>query len=313
MRKRQLGDTGIYLTELGYGCASLWGKKLISDEEAESLFITAYDNGIRFFDTGYSYGIAEKRLGRCLKDLGRNARENLVISTKCGTRQDQKGRYYHDWSVEWLKESVKRSLERLGTDYIDLLHVHGPTVKEITEEILDFLVDLKKKGITKAIGINTFDTEVIQWVVENKTFDFVMLDYNILRQDREEIICNLYKNGIGVIAGAPLAQSLYSDRVYKIKSLKDLWYFLRAMKNFRGHMTYGRAFRFINRVPQYSGSQLALRYVLDNKKISSAVFGSVTMEHIIENIEAAEIKMPEYVRRKIKSLKKSSVRELDRK
>lgn len=313
MERRRLGNTDIYLTELGYGCASLWGKKVISDEEAESLFIAAYDNGIRFFDTGYSYGMAEERLGKCIKCLGSDARKNLVISTKCGTRQNKKGTYYHDWTVEWLKISVKRSLERLGTDYIDLLHVHGPAAKEITSEMLDFLADLKERKVVRAVGINTFDTEVIQWVAENKVFDFVMLDYNILRQDREEIIKELYENGIGVIAGAPLAQSLYSDRVYKMKNIKDFWYFLRAVKNFRGHMIYGRKFRFINKISGYSGNQLALRYVLDNEKISSAVFGSVTMEHLIENIGSTEIKMPEFVRRKIKELKKSPEKGLDRK
>lgn len=313
MQKRKLGNTEIYLTELGYGCASLWGKKAVKDEEAVKLFMTAYDRGIRFFDTGYSYGMAEERLGKCLKELGSEARKSIIISTKCGTRKNSQGKYYHDWSAEWLKESVEISLQRMGTDYIDLLHMHGPAIEDITPEMLKFLKGLKEQGIVKAVGINTFDTEVIEWVAGNRAFDFVMLDYNILRQDREKIIDLLYDRGIGVIAGAPLAQSLYSNRVYKIKNMRDLWYFLRVLKNFRGHMAEGRKYRFINKVDGYSGNQLALRYVLDNEKVSAAVFGSVSIEHLIENSGAVDIVMPEEVRKKIQKRGKAVRGGLDRK
>ena len=92
MNKRRLGSTDIYLTELGYGCASLWGKpKFTSDGEAEKLFLTAFNHGIRFFDTGYSYGAAEERLGRYISKLSSSERDDLIISTKCGTRKSARG------------------------------------------------------------------------------------------------------------------------------------------------------------------------------------------------------------------------------
>lgn len=209
LKKRKLGDTDIYLSELGYGCASLWGKpRFVSEEDAKKLFFTAYDNGIRFFDTGHSYGIAEERLGRCIKELGAGLRQDVVISTKCGTRISPGGGYYHDWSVGWMQRSVALSMKRLHVKHIDMLQVHGPNIKEISDEMLDWLYKLKSDGIVRAVGINTFDTEVLTYVCRNRLFDFVMLDYNILRQDREPLISKLYHNKIGVIAGAPLAQSL---------------------------------------------------------------------------------------------------------
>lgn len=171
---------------------------------------------------------------------------------------------------------------------------------------------LKSNGTVKAIGINTFDTDVLEYVCRQKLFDFVMLDYNILRQDREPLIERLSANDIGIIAGAPLAQSLYSNRVYHMQKKNDIWYLLRACKNFRGHMMYGRRFRFVNEVSDFSGSQLALRYVLDNPRISSAVFGSVNTDHLIENVGAADIEMPEAVRRRIQAVGKGYVKRLDR-
>lgn len=311
MDKRQLGNTNLYLTELGYGCASLWGKpKFTSNEKAEALFFTAYEHGINFFDTGYSYGMAEKRLGECIKKINR---QDLILSTKCGTRISKSGTYYHDWSVAWMQHSVEISMKRLHTDYIDMLQVHGPKIDEISDGMLNWLNRLKKNGIVRAIGINTFDTDVLEYVNQYKLFDFVMLDYNILRQDREKLIKKLYDNKIGIIAGAPLAQSLYSNRVYKIRSLNDIWYLLRALKNFRSHMIEGRRFRFVNEVDGISGNQVALRYVLDNKRITSAVFGSVDEKHIVENVGAIDIVLPDETVKRIKAGKREKNKHLDRK
>lgn len=315
MNKRSLGNTGIQLSELGYGCASLWGKpRFTSTEEAEKLFLTAFDYGIRFYDTGYSYNESEKRLGECIKKLSSSQRQDLIISTKCGTRISKQGKYYHDWSVDWMHHSVEISMKRLHIDHIDMLQVHGPTIDEISDEMLDWLHGLKEKGFVRAIGINTFDTDVLEWVCVNKAFDFIMLDYNILRQDREPLIKELYNNKIGVIAGAPLAQSLYSNCVYKIKNLNDIWYLLRAMINFRGHMIEGRKYTFVNKVDGMTGNQVALRYVLDNKRITSAVFGTVNPEHLIENIGSVDKVLPEDVRKKIRRNGHSLVNKaLDRK
>ena len=85
METRILGNTGIMVTPLCYGCAAAFARDLISDAKAIQLFNTAYNLGIRFFDTGHSYGKAEQRIGIA---LGANQikREDIVISTKCGSR-----------------------------------------------------------------------------------------------------------------------------------------------------------------------------------------------------------------------------------
>lgn len=86
MKKRKLGKTDLYLSELGFGCASVWGKSFFGEEEAIALFFKAYGLGINFFDTGFSYNDAEVRLGKCIKQLGSEKRDELVIATKCGTK-----------------------------------------------------------------------------------------------------------------------------------------------------------------------------------------------------------------------------------
>lgn len=297
--KRVLGNTGIELSELGFGCASVWGKKYISDDEATDLFEKAYELGIRYFDTGYSYGIAEKRIGEVLKKSDLVKRDEIIISSKFGTKRVN-GKYVHDWSPGWMKHSVETSLRRMGTDHLDLLMCHGPQIRDLTDEFLAAVRALKKRGITRAIGINTFDTDVIEHVRDTRCFDFVMLDYNIMRQDREKLISGLGKEGIGVIAGAPLAESLYSNRVFKIRNRKDIWYLARALVHHRDKLAQKNRYGFLHNVPGATGTQLALKYVLDNPDISSAVFGTTTMSHLKENVKAVRVNIPYEIKMQIK-------------
>lgn len=301
IKKRMLGNTGIQMTCMGFGCASVWGKSMITDEQAKNIFEEAYNLGIRYFDTGYSYGCAEERIGKVLQSSNIVKRENIIISTKFGTKKVG-NKYVHDFTPKWMTHSVKTSLKRMGIDYVDLLLVHGPQVSDLTDEYLATMRKLKKQRIVRAIGINTFDTEVIEFVCATKCFDFIMLDYNILRQDREELIKKLYDNKIGVIAGAPLAESLYSNRIFKIKSVKDIWYLARAFVKFREQLIKGRKFRFINKVQGITGTQIALKYVLDNPYITSAVFGTTSSAHLIENVSSKDLVIPTDVIKKIRGV-----------
>ncbi len=301
---RPLGKTGICLSSLGFGCAGAWaksvaGKPMISDDEARALFERAYEFGIRYYDTGFNYGFAEERIGRILKESETVKREDIIISTKFGERVEN-NKWVNDWSPEWMSESVNISMKRMGIDHIDMLMCHGGSVKDMKPELLSAMKKMKEDGKIGAFGINTFDTDVIEWVRDTHSFDFIMLDYNILRQDREELIGQLYDDGIGVIAGAPLAQSLYSNRIFRIRKMKDAWYLARMLVSFRKQFFRGRKFRFINNVEGMTGSQIALKYVLDNPHVSSAVFGTTTMSHLEDNAGARDVQIPEDILERIK-------------
>ena len=166
MRKRILGNTGIQISEVGYGCAALWGKDVlgkqgVTEEQAYNLFETAFNQGVDFFDTGINYGYAEERLGRCLKSIiskGSAKREDFIIETKFGETINSDGSYGgSNWSPEWVKKSVDISLNRLGLDYIDLFAMHGGAPEDCTDAFMKTLQDLKDQGIIRAFGVNTFD------------------------------------------------------------------------------------------------------------------------------------------------------------
>ncbi len=299
MKKRQLGRTAVCVSEIGLGCASYWGKEKFAEKEAIHIVAKAIDQGVNLSDTGHSYsdGNAEIRLGKALTGIG--DKSGIAVSTKAGTRIADNGRLYKDFSPKWLRESCQQSLTKIGVDSIALFHLHGPTVDDLNPEVLEELQKLKAEGLVQSIGVNSFDDVVLKRILELGCFDFVMPDYNILAREREPLIDMFHEKGIGVVAGAALADSLFSNRIFNVKSSKDLWYLARALKNFQGKLVKGFSYRFVNDSKEITGPQIALAYILQNKKISSAVFGTTSEKHLLENIAAAQMTVPEDILNKI--------------
>ena len=140
--------------------------------------------------------------------LGNEKRKDLVISTKCGTRVDDNGRYYKDWSVDWLKRSLEISLDCLNTDYIDMLNLHSPDLPEISDEVWCLLEDFKKQKLVSAVDKGN------ELAVNNTALDFIMVSYNLFEQHKEDAIKSLHDSGKGIITGAPLAIRPFSRMMY---------------------------------------------------------------------------------------------------
>lgn len=287
MKTRALGRTGLVVSELGFGCASWWGKPQLPERDALGLVHAALDRGVTLFDTGASYsaGEAEPRLGRALK--GRD-RSGLVIATKAGTFHAGGGRIGRDMRPAAIVASAERSLGRLGVETLGLLQLHGPAIPEFTDELLRALEDLKARGVTQAIGLNSFDPAVIEHAIGLAQIDVVMLDYNVLRPEREPLIARAAAAGKGVLAGMPLAMGHTQPLLARMRGLRDLWYAARGLTRHRAELELGRRFRFLHELPDLTGSQAALGFVLANPDVSAAVFGSTRMAHLVENLAAAD-------------------------
>jgi len=258
MNYRPLGHTGLRVSELGFGCASYWGKPVFPEADAISLVHVAAERGITFFDTGSSYseGNAEPRLGRAIQCL-RN-KHDLVIATKVGTRLGRFNRPFKDFRPSSVRLSIEDSLRKLRLDTIPLLQLHGPQSKDFSEELLSEMGKIKAEGKVKHFGVNSFDMKVIGQVMELPIFEVVMIDYNILRAYRQSVINQLAARKIGVLAGMALAGGLYANR-NRLTGLRDIWYILRAHRNHRGDMRYARQnFDFLKHQPDWTGGQIAL-------------------------------------------------------
>lgn len=290
MLYRPLGRTGLTVSEIGFGCASWWGKPRFPERRALGLVHQALDLGITLFDTGASYaaGEAEPRLGRALK--GRDA-SRLVIATKAGTRYAG-GRIVRDFSPGAVVASAERSLGNLGLDALPLLQLHGPAVSELTDELLSALLRLKERGLVRALGVNSFDAPVIEHVVGLPAFDTVMVDYNIVRPERAPLVARAAAAGKGVLAGMPLAMGHTGLKVAKLRGPQDLWYAARGLVRHRQEVARGARFTFLHRQRGITGSQAALAHVLADGHVASAVVGTTRPAHLAENAAASGLALP---------------------
>lgn len=305
MRYRPLGATGLTVSELGFGCASWWGKPRFDEATAIGLVHEALDQGVTLFDTGASYsaGEAEPRLGRALK--GRDA-SRLVIATKAGTYHAGGGRIARDMSPAAVVASAERSLRNLGVEALQLLQLHGPAIHELNDDMLQALARLKARGLVRAVGLNSFDPAVMDHAASLPDIDVIMVDYNVLRPEREPLIARAAAAGKGVLAGMPLAMGHTRPLLARLKGPQDLWYAARALAKHRGELARGRRFRFLHRLSGLSGSQAALAYVLANPGVSAAVFGATRPEHLRENLATSGLGLPEDVMARIRAAQNAS-------
>ena len=302
MRYRALGRTGLTVSELGFGCASWWGKPRFDEATALGLVHEAIDRGVTLFDTGASYsaGEAEPRLGRAL--AGRDT-SKLVIATKAGTYHAGGGRIARDMSPAAIAASAERSLRNLGLETLGLLQLHGPSIVEL-DAAIETLAALKARGLIRAVGLNSFDPAVIEHAIGLPGVDVVMVDYNVLRPEREPLIARAAAAGKGVLAGMPLAMGHTRSLLERLKGPQDLWYAARALAKHRGELKRGARFGFLHRLPHMTGSQAALAYVLANPHVSAAVFGATRPEHLRENLAASGLALPDGVTARIRGAQK---------
>ena len=276
---------------IGLGCASAWGQPWFSEKDAFGIVHRALDLGVRIFDTGPSYsgGHAEPRLGRAL--CGRNL-DVLEVSTKVGTHNGNLGRLFHDLSPEAIFRSVDSSRRNLKIDRIPLLYLHGPGAHEFSPQLLDTLEVLRVRGWVAHFGVNSYHPEVIQLAARFPIFTTFMVDYNVLRIDREPVIQNLRKAGFKVVCGSALANHLFAPRFLIPKKLQDIWYLLRMIRNSRKDWALARQLRELQHIPGWTPAQLALAFVLENPAVDVAMFGTTRVTHLEENLATLGRQLP---------------------
>jgi aryl-alcohol dehydrogenase-like predicted oxidoreductase len=300
VKYRTIGSSNIKISEVGLGCAGAWGQPWFDEAKAIEIVRRAIELGVTAFDTGpsYSRGYAEPRLAKAIKGIDG---EKLLISTKVGTHIGRNGKLYHDLTPEVILESVEASRRRLGLDVIPVLYLHGPRLCELDSRLLDTLAEIRDRGWVRWLGVNSFDTQVLEALVGISIFDLVMLDYNVLRSSREPLITKLTQAGKFVVAGSALANHLYAPSFLWPRSLADVWYSLRALKNYRKDLLHARRFSSLAACEGWTAGQVALAFVLSNDQVGVAMFGTTRLQHLEENIAACGLTLPDLMVKQIRS------------
>lgn len=199
MKTMKLGKTGIDISRIGLGTWSIGGGSAWGgDHDLQTVVDTIREApkcGVNLIDTapGYNFGNSEKILGKALEGMNR---EDVVIITKCGVTWDQemKGdmfnvvngiQLYKNLNSASVKKEIEASLERLGTDYVDVYMTHWQAIEGSEyyvpiQKTMDVLNDLKAQGKIKAIGAANVDINQIEEYLKWGQLDIVQAKYSIL-------------------------------------------------------------------------------------------------------------------------------------
>ncbi len=225
------------LTRLGFGAAPIGNLYTEVDErQALAAVQAAWDGGVRYFDTApyYGYGLSEERMGRALAGVSRSS---FVLSSKVGRRiysgtggpgRDGfavKDRYAEfDYSREGIRLSVEESLQRLRTDYIDILLLHDvgalthgsrheQVLRQALDESLPAMADLKASGLCRAIGIGVNERAVCLELLPRFPLDYIMLAgrYTLMEQAQGLPVLNeAARLCVGILVAGPYNSGLLS-------------------------------------------------------------------------------------------------------
>ncbi len=284
MKYREIGKTGMKVSELSFGASSL-GSVFRETKETEAIGAVhaAIDNGINFIDVSPYYGHykAETVLGKALLEI---PRDKYYLSTKVG-RYGENGVNTWDYSARRATESVYESMERLNIDFIDLINVHDiefADLEQVASETLPALVELREKGIVGHVGITDLQLENLVWVIDHVPAGTVESVLNFchytLNDDKLADFLDYFESkGVGVINASPLSMGLLSQRGV------PSWHpapeaLVRSCE---------RAAEFC-RSKGYPIEKLAVQFSVSNPRIASTLFSSANPENVVKNIRYVE-------------------------
>tara|TARA_A100001388_G_scaffold269400_1_gene245631 strand:- start:1017 stop:1928 length:912 start_codon:yes stop_codon:yes gene_type:complete len=260
---------------------------------AEDLINFAIDSGIKSFDCGVNYGNWQSQpfLGTLLKRFLMDKRSDFEISSKAGTHS--KGLTHQKiFEANYIEEMIIKSIKDLNCFFLDHFFLHGPTQEDLNSpELINKLIFLKEKGLIKNIGINTHDIDVMRFINKSlsKDIDSVLIDYNLIQNDREDVINEFYSNRILVKVGTALCQGLLINSPTEIvKRSLSAFYAARLIfsKNTSKFIMPARNIRkYIRENHWDQRNEIPLSFVLNNKNVFKIPIGMLSRESIIKNLQ----------------------------
>ncbi|RFU67755.1 aldo/keto reductase [Peribacillus saganii] len=278
MKKRRLGNSELFVSEMGFGCMSLG----TDEKKAAHILHAAIDEGITYFDTAdlYDFGRNEEIVGKALKPF----RDKVVLSTKAGNRwNERRDGWSWDPSKQYIKAAVKDSLKRLGTDYIDLYQLHGGTIDDPIDETIEAFEELVQEGYIRYYGISSIRPNVIKQYLKRSSIVSIMMQYSLFDRRPEEWLPLIEENHVSVIARGPVAKGLLSDKMLSKASggVKDNGYLDYSFQELEHILPL-----IAEKLPSRSMNEIALKYVLTSSTVGAIIPGASTIEQLQENVKA---------------------------
>lgn len=290
MKYRKLGDTGLEVSEVGFGAWGIGGNSYgpVDDDVSKEALRLAFDLGVTFYDTSdlYGSGHSEELIGEVLKDV----REEIFIATKGGT-------LFHmpqDFSPKHIRKAIEASLKRLQTDYIDLYQLHSPPIDLLNQndDIIQTLESLQREGKIREIGISVRSPDDGLIAIEKFGFKVVQVNFNLIDQRAMEngLLYLSKKENVGIIVRTPLgfgylAGNMKGNEKFEGIDHRKNWPVEQLRRWAKAHTL----FSFLNQDKNRTPAQLALKFCLTYESVSTVIPGMMNCNEVRENVMVSEL------------------------
>lgn len=276
MQTSTLGRTGLNVTKLSFGAMEvrgprIWNGRPVTDHEADTILNAVLDAGINFIDTAYDYGRSEEYIGRFIS----HRRSEYFLATKCGCSLVNQGDHDdtpHVWTRENLLHNIEVSLQRMKTDYVDVLQLHNPSVEQTEAgELVAVLKEIRDSGKVRFIGISSTFPHIdtyIQWGV----FDSFQIPYSALERAHEQAIARAASAAAGTIIRGGVGRGEPGEGL----GSQDRW------------ATWEKAKLDDLLSDGESRTAFLLRFTLTHPSMHTTIVGTKNPAHLLENVRIAE-------------------------
>lgn len=274
MDYRTLGRTNLEVSALGFGAWEIGWTSPSEGDEVGRLLNRALDLGINFIDSSAAYRWSEELIA---KYVG-HRRDEFIFATKCGSwrvlQPDGEWVQTLDYSAKAIMPQIDRSLQRLKTDVIDIIQLHSPNYEDVA--FGDGLEGLKKAqaaGKVRFISLSA-DGETARKAIEIGEYDTLQITYNVLEQAPGDIVAAAREKDMGTIIKVPIGSAIY-EKPRPTDGSAAQWDRARAIL----------APEVIGDIPRVSA---ALRWLLGDPNVHTAIVGTTNIKHLEANVAAAE-------------------------
>lgn len=301
---RQLGNSNLQLTPIGYGAWAIgggnwefaWGAQ--DDDESVRTIERALDTGINWIDTAAIYGLghSEEIVAKALKNSGKKP----YVFTKCSMRWDADRKIYRSLKAASLQEELENSLRRLKVDVIDLYQIHWPDPEGEIEEGWETLARFQKQGKVRYIGVSNFNVKQMKRVQKIAPITSLQPPYSLLNRGVEaEILPFCEANHIGVINYSPMASGLLTGKMTAERIAKmpaDDW--RRKSANFNEpklsrNLKLVDLLREIGNAHRVEPGVVAIAWTLRKPAVTAAIVGARRPDQVDGILPAATFRLSE--------------------
>ena len=309
MQYQEFGKTGLKVSKL---CLGTWGIggagwDSYSDESRMDAIKAALECGINFIDTApaYNAGKAECYVGETLNKLKK--RREVVISTKCGNKFVD-GKYLRCGSKESILKQCDESLKNLKTDYIDIYLVHWPDPDVELEETIDAVSTLKKEGKILHAGVSNFSKEQIEEAQKYCEIEAFQPQYSLADRKDEKLIRWAYEQGLGIMTYGTLGGGILTGNYRELRTFEQTDSRNRFYPYFKEPL-FSKAMELLTVMDQIaeernvSLAQIAEKWVLQKRFVSSCIIGAQSRARVEENCRNLQWELTDNEIRRLESVR----------